>query len=129
MGFDYEIQYEKGQENVAANALSRIQGSEVLFIALSIVDSNLATLIKTSYEQDLNFMAIIKKLQQQEHGLGFVWSNNFLRKHGKIIVGPDLALRKKIISWQHNFPEGGHGGRELTTGKRVKSLFWWLAWP
>lgn len=41
MGFDYEIQYKGGSENVAVDALSRLQGSEVLFLAISVVDSEL----------------------------------------------------------------------------------------
>uniref|UniRef100_A0A803MBH9 Ty3 transposon capsid-like protein domain-containing protein n=1 Tax=Chenopodium quinoa TaxID=63459 RepID=A0A803MBH9_CHEQI len=48
MGFDYEIQYKCGKENVAADALSRVQESEILFLAISMVDSNLESLITAS---------------------------------------------------------------------------------
>lgn len=36
--FDYEIQYKQGKENLVADALSRMEGSEVLHMALSLVE-------------------------------------------------------------------------------------------
>lgn len=52
MGFDYDIEYRSGQDNVAADALSRVPGSELLFMAISVNSSDLNALIKTSYHLD-----------------------------------------------------------------------------
>lgn len=35
MGYSFEIQYKEGKENVAADALSRVSGSQLLHLALS----------------------------------------------------------------------------------------------
>lgn len=42
MGFDYEIEYKSGSENAVADALSRVSGAELLYMALSVLDSNLS---------------------------------------------------------------------------------------
>uniref|UniRef100_A0A803MMI9 Uncharacterized protein n=1 Tax=Chenopodium quinoa TaxID=63459 RepID=A0A803MMI9_CHEQI len=71
MGFDYEIPCRCGKENVAADALSWVQGAEILFMAISVVDSNLATLISDSYQLDDNYKAFIQQLQNQVLVAGF----------------------------------------------------------
>uniref|UniRef100_A0A803N1M4 Integrase zinc-binding domain-containing protein n=1 Tax=Chenopodium quinoa TaxID=63459 RepID=A0A803N1M4_CHEQI len=96
MGFDYEIQYKCGKENVAADALSMVQELEILFMAISLVDSNLSSLIIANYDLDANYAAIVQQLK----------------------------IKTKILAWHHESPESGHGGRELTL-KRVKKLFYW----
>lgn len=60
MGFDYEIQYKKGVETVAADALSRVQGAELLCMALSVSSSELPQLIKASYQLDVGLTQIIQ---------------------------------------------------------------------
>ena len=99
MGFDYEIQYKPGQENVVADALSRVQGSEVLLMAISVIDSNLTQAITDSYALDDNTMGILHKLQNGEDVLGFKYQEGLLRRHGRIVVGPDENLKKQLIGW------------------------------
>lgn len=124
MGFDYEIQYKSGKENIAADALSRVQGSEILLMALSVVDSNLSTMILASYQLDDNLKSVIQSLIEGQLVEGFHLQNGLLRKNNRILVGPDTDLRKKIICWQKASPESGHGGRKLTLHK-VKAIFSW----
>ena len=52
MGFLYEIQYKKGVDNVAADALSRLPSAEVLLLAILVVQSDMLTLVKASYALD-----------------------------------------------------------------------------
>lgn len=124
MGFDYEIQYKGGCENLAADALSRVQSSKVLLLAISVVDSDLVSLLTQSYASDSHLLDIKRKLEQGETVDTYVLHNGLLKKSGKIVVGPDILLREKIILWQHASPEGGHSGRDHTI-KRVKTLFYW----
>ena len=55
MRFDYEIQYKCGTENKATDAVSRVQGSEILLLALSLVTSDLDAQIKASYHAHVSF--------------------------------------------------------------------------
>ena len=64
MGFDYEVVYKKGSDNVAADALSRLDGqSELLSIAVSTVTTDLYDKIVKSWENDAQVQDIIHKLQ------------------------------------------------------------------
>jgi len=41
LGFDYEIGYKKGKENIAVNALSRISSSELNALVISMISTDL----------------------------------------------------------------------------------------
>lgn len=122
LGFDYEIQYNKGTNNIVADALSRVQGAEVLCMAITVVSSDLENQIKNSYALDHFLIEICNKLQQKEQVEHYTMQGGFLKKHNKLVVGPDKSLRDKILHWHHSTPEGGHSGRDITL-KRIKNLF------
>ncbi|GKF56193.1 hypothetical protein Tco_0166533, partial [Tanacetum coccineum] len=87
MGFDYEIQYKKGVENVTADALSRIQHSSELF---SMISSSLTTdiyqIIVDSWQADTLLKQKIKKLKQGQAIKGsYTWANEELRRKGKLV--------------------------------------------
>ena len=97
MGFQYEIHYRIGAENTVADALSRVPGAEVLTVAVSSIHSNVLDLIKASYLLDPNIQQIKDQLQNGLKVPHYMLQDGLLRKRGKLVVGPDLTLRKQIL--------------------------------
>ena len=125
MGFDYEIQYKMGKENVVADGLSRLQDLEFLCMAITVAHSNLEDSNKQSYARGINLHDVLLQLEEGQSHNKFTLQNEFIRRKGKICVRTIKELRHGLIHWQHCSPEGGHGGRDLTT-RRLKAL---LNWP
>lgn len=57
--FDYEIQYKQGKDNVAEDALSRVEGSEILHMAMTVLQCDLLQKIMDCYTADTNLVEII----------------------------------------------------------------------
>ena len=53
LGYDYDIEYKQGRENVPADALFRIPNKEVYALTTSTISTDLLAEIKNSYEGDV----------------------------------------------------------------------------
>lgn len=123
--FDYEIQYKQGKENLVADALSRKEGSEVLHMAMTVLECDLMLEIQQGYDSDPETKEIIEALKlDPRNKRHFTWSQEILRRKSKLVVPKDTPLRNKILAWMHSSSGGGHSGREVTR-QRVKGLFYW----
>ena len=75
MGYDYEINYKKGRENVVADALSRVNSSELMFMAISTISSDLMQQIQSTWDTDAELRELILQLQQQKSiNSPYAWS-------------------------------------------------------
>ncbi|GJS76205.1 retrotransposon-related protein [Tanacetum coccineum] len=129
MGFDYEISYKKGSENVAADALSRVptndEESQMFSLITTTVSSPLWEQIKGSWEQDQTLKDLIDKIKgQTNNGTKYTWSNGQLRRKGKLMVGNVGQLRKQLFLHYHEDAVGGHSGAQVTI-QTLSSLFFW----
>ena len=115
MGYTYEIQYKSGKENVAANALLRVPSAQVLFLATSVIQSDLLDKIRASYDLDPQLQAYVQGVGNLKSSYNIIVG--FQRKKGRLLIGPDPELRNLILSWVHNSPTGGHAGRDATIKK------------
>lgn len=123
MGFDYEIVYKASKENVAADALSRIRGAEIMNMTLSVISLDLQERIISLFFGPFS-EGNYTKIEVGEQVPSYYIKGSLLRKKGKIVIGPDTHLRTLIMVWQHASPETRHSGRDLTV-KRLKRLFYW----
>jgi hypothetical protein len=124
MGLQFKIQYRKGAENAAADALSRI-GQVYQLQAVSEVQPVWVQEVLNSYATDANAQDKLQKLAlHSPDAQGFELSQGLIRVHGKILVGANSALHTKLINAFHNTAMGGHSG-VLPTYHRLKRLFSW----
>ncbi|KAL8151329.1 hypothetical protein V2J09_021137 [Rumex salicifolius] len=115
----------KGKENVAADALSRVSGSQLLAITMSHACHDLYDTIQLLWQSDPSLHKIITELATDPSSHpSYSYANSELRYKNKLVVGNDPAIKLKIFQWLHDSSLGGHFGRDATL-HRIKSLFFW----
>lgn len=125
LGYDFHIKYRRGEENRAADALSRLYETEGQFNAITILEPKWIRELKDSYQEDEELKGLIKQLT--ENGSNFphhTYNGGLLRYKNKLMVGEENQMREKIIDMVHNSSEGGHSGINGTY-KKMKSYFYW----
>jgi hypothetical protein len=122
LGYDYRIEYKKGRENKAADALSRAPNQVSLHVISSAVPKWINE-VTDSYENDEHCTDLIAKLTIDSESVpNFTLKSGILRFNKKIVVGNNTELRTKIITSLHDSALGGHSG-EAATYQRVKLVF------
>ncbi|GJU50752.1 pentatricopeptide repeat-containing protein, partial [Tanacetum coccineum] len=106
------IVYKKGVDNGAADALSRVnQGAELLQIVVSSVASDVMDKVKASWMGDDTMQQLIKSLKDHSYkGDKLALDGDLLKEKGRIMVGNDVDLKKKLIAYFHEGAVGGHSG-------------------
>ena len=64
MEFDYEIQYKQGKDNVAVDALSSVEGAEILHMAMTVLECDLLKQIQEEYGNDGALLEVIQGLKK-----------------------------------------------------------------
>jgi hypothetical protein len=81
LGYDFEIIYKKGKQNMVVDAFSRKYSkyTRVLLCAISIPQSDWVEEARIEWKQDQNIWNIIQKLQEEPSALDkFMWKNDLL---------------------------------------------------
>nr|GEU46415.1 O-acyltransferase WSD1-like [Tanacetum cinerariifolium] len=101
LGYDYEIVYKNGSENVEK--------------------------VKDSWKNDLDTQNLIKSLEHQSYkGNKYFWTSEILKRKGKVVVENDPELRKELVQHFHDEAIGGHSSAHVTM-KKLGSFFYWKA--
>lgn len=125
MGYDFEIHYKQGKEIFAADALSRVTGSELLHITLSNAHDDFYQSLRSLLTSDSNLQRIISDLKKDKNSHPhYTFTSDELRRKGKLVVGNNYDVKLHIFRWLHDSALGGHSGRDSTL-HRIRSLFLW----
>lgn len=109
MGYKFEIFYKEGKDNIAADALSRIDGSELLALTLNNIEPDFFLKIKASWLADPHILKLIEELKQDAHSHPkFAWKDDTLRRWGKLVIGNNPAVKSFILQWIHDSAIGSH---------------------
>lgn len=125
MGYEFEIHYKEGRDNVTADALSRIDGGELMSLVLNSIEPDLLQQIKSSWSGDMQLQKLTDELKQNPSSHPICSCQDItLRRKGKLVVGNSATVKSFILHWLHDSAIGGHSGRD-NTAARVKALFYW----
>ncbi|GKA86442.1 retrotransposon-related protein [Tanacetum coccineum] len=125
LGYDYEIIYKKGSENLVADALSRTSSPSLQTMVITDISNDLLQRIQASWEGDPSIQQIINQIKDGPvAGSKFTWQSDQLRRNGKLVIGENDNLRQKLLKFYHDEPMGGHSGVEASY-KRLKVVFYW----
>jgi hypothetical protein len=124
LGYDFEIIYKKGKQNVVADALSRKEeDTEGLLCVISIPQSDWVEEARIEWKQDQKVCKIIQQLQEDPSALDkFVWKNDSLWYQDHLYLCKNSQLKQKVLLELHTSPIGGHSGF-LKTYHRIKKDF------
>lgn len=140
MGFDYEIQYKQGKDNLVVDALSRGQFDPAVS-EVDVLDSKECLAISYPYSQWMDELrrhlekdaSILQKIQQVLSNfsdkdlvgnLRYQMDNGFLKFKHRIVLSPHSSWRTKLFEEHHSSPTAGHEGF-LKTYKRISRSFFW----
>ncbi|GJW73776.1 putative mitochondrial protein [Tanacetum coccineum] len=125
LGYDYEIIYKKGSENLVADALSRTSSPSLQTMVITDISNDLLQRIQASWEGDPSIQQIINQIKDGPvAGSKFTWQSDQLRRNGKLVIGANDDLRQELLKFYHDEPMGGHSGVEASY-KRLKAVFYW----
>jgi hypothetical protein len=126
LGYDFEIVYKKGKQNVVADALSRKdEDVEAFLCAISIIQPDWIIEARDEWKNDEKVWTLIQRLQQDSSASDtFTWKNDSLWYKDRLYLCKNSQLKQKVLLELHTSPIGGHSGF-LKTYHRVKKDFFW----
>jgi hypothetical protein len=126
LGYDFEIVYKKGKQNVVADALSRKdEDVESFLCAISIIQPDWIIEARDEWKNDEKVWTLIERLQHDSGASDtFTWKNDSLWYKDRLYLCKNSQLKQKVLLELHTSPVGGHSGF-LKTYHRVKKDFFW----
>jgi hypothetical protein len=124
-GYDYEIIYKKGKDNVVDDALSQKYEDEGSLFSLSFIVPDWLKGFRQEWLHDPKSLHLIQQLQSNSPvSPGYSWLNEGLRYKGRLYLSKNSKIKSTVLSELHATPIVGHS-RFTKTYDRVKNSFFW----
>jgi len=124
LGYDFLVEYKKGQDNKVADALSRrfeddetVQLSVISYPTLEWLKE-----LKDSYLTDAYMLEIMKKFHAGVLSPKFSLRDDILLYKERLYIGP--TLRAKVLQFIHASPVARHAGYDKTIHRARKDFYW-----
>ena len=103
LGYDFQIIYRKGKQNLVEDALSRKdEDVEALLCALSIIKLDWIAEAREEWKNDLSMWTLIQKLQKDPSVSDtFVWQNDSLWHKDRIYIYVRTPNSSKRSFWSY----------------------------
>lgn len=127
VGYNYEIHYKPGKENVVADALSRVIETPIdgIFAIISSPSSPLISKLQNFFATNPAGQKLVTKAQEDVKMLqNFKYKSGLLYFKGKLFIPVETGLTTEILQEFHASPLGGHSGIQATLA-RVSASFYW----
>eukprot|EP01018_Ginkgo_biloba_P008924 Gb_12462 [translate_table: standard] len=119
-GYDFEIVYKKGKDNIVEDALSRKE----IHPMFHVTSGSLLEEARQEWQDDPSMKQKIQDLQGGKDLGDFTWKSNTLFYKGRIYLISHSNLKRKVLEESHLVPTASHSGF-FKTYQRVKQCFYW----
>jgi hypothetical protein len=124
-GYDYDIIYKKGKENVVVSSLSQKYEDEGSLFSLSFIVPYWLQAVGQEWLQDQNISSLVHQLPHNSSvSPGYSCHNEEILYKGRLYLCKKSQLKYTIISELHASPTTEHS-RFTKTYEQVKCSFFW----
>ena len=125
MGYDYEITYKKGKDNLLVDSLSRTFDDHASLSTISMPIPNWLQSVQHGYVNDSSLSQIIQQLASNPSlVLHYSWDGSYLRYKGRLVLPQSTDIHQAIFYELHASLVAGHSGFLKTYERAWRNFFW-----
>jgi hypothetical protein len=127
IGYDFTVEFKKGEDNRIADALSRREGweEEVALSLLSIPTLNWIEKLKEQYQKDEKLKSLLARWQSNNlNSSKYAFKDGLLFYKNRLYLGSCQAIKEQVLAFVHSDPMAGHSGFERTMQRAKRDFFW-----
>ncbi|KAL0419111.1 UNVERIFIED_CONTAM: Retrovirus-related Pol polyprotein from transposon.6 [Sesamum radiatum] len=126
LGFDYEILYTPGKDNVVADALSRHSTAcFVSLLAMSTVTPSVLVGLRSFYASHTAGQSLLHRIRHNPSSkLTFSNAHGLVLYESRLFISKQTGLRSLLLSEFHSSIIGGHSGAPATFARLAASFYW-----
>ncbi|KAK2387384.1 hypothetical protein QL285_061173 [Trifolium repens] len=125
LGYSYEIVYKPGAQNRVADALSRVHGTPLECMVITIPHWDFIQHLQHTFQADTSLQELLKKVETTPADFpGFKVTHGMLYFREKLYIPADSPIKELLLTEFHSSPIGGHSGVQKTLGRLKENMYW-----